>query len=310
LQRENQRSKLRVADEEKSGRRRRKRGGGATDAHVKSAAKGRPANGRPASGDVREAMMVRRYAQTRDPRLKEELAERFMPLARSLAMRYRGGSESLEDLVQVACLGLVKAFDGYDPARGRSFTGYAVPTMLGELRRHFRDRVWNVHLPRGLQERAMDVSGAIEQLSDQLGRSPTVAQIAIKLELSEEEVLEAMQADEARRTLSLDAPRARGDEESAPTVETVGREEMGYDAVDSQLAAADADLDERERLVLKLRFGRNLNQYEIGQRLGVSQMQISRIMRRALRKLLDAVQVDEADAQREVARLADERTAA
>ncbi len=240
-----------------------------------------------------EADMLRRYARTRDPRLKAELAERFMPLARSMAMRYRGGSESLDDLVQVAALGLVKALEGFDPDMGRPFAAYAVPTMLGELRRHFRDHVWNVHLPRGLQERTMAVSNAIQKLGDELGASPTVSDIAASLELSEEAVLEAMEAEEARRTLSLDAPRSFGDSESAPAIETVPSAEMGYEAVESQLAAAAAELDAREQRVLQLRFGADLTQYEIGTQLGVSQMQISRIMRKALRKLLAAVQDDE-----------------
>ena len=139
----------------------------------------------------------------------------------------------------------------------------------------------------------MAVSDAVQTLSDELGASPTVAQIAEHLDISEEEVLEAMQADTARRTLSLDLPQGREDDESAPMVDAIGGPEMGFEAVESQLAAADADLDDRELLVLRLRFGRDLNQYEIGTRLGVSQMQISRIMRRALRKLLDAVQDDE-----------------
>ena len=237
-----------------------------------------------------ETLLLRRYVETRDPRLREQLVERFMPLARSLALRYRGGTEPLDDLIQVANLGLVKALDGYDADRGGSFSAYAVPTMLGELRRHFRDRVWNVHLPRGLQERTMAVADASRKLSDEHGRSPTVRMIAERLEIPEEEVLEALEADEARRTLSLDVPRSREDTESAPAVEMVGRPEMGYEAVESQLAAADADLDAREKLVLRLRFGRDLNQYEIGTRIGVSQMQVSRIMRRALGKLLDAVQ--------------------
>ena len=172
-------------------------------------------------------------------------------MARSLALRYRGASEQLEDLIQVASLGLVKALDGFDLERGRSFIAYAAPTILGELRRHFRDRVWEVRLPRGLQERTMAVNEAAGELSDQLGASPTVSQIAARLGLADEDVSEALQADEARRTLSL---------------------------------------DERERRVLRLRFEENLNQYEIGRRLGVSQMQVSRITRRALRKLLRAVQ--------------------
>jgi RNA polymerase sigma-B factor len=241
----------------------------------------------------REQLLLRRFAATRSPNLREDLVERFMPLARSLAMRYRGGSEALEDLIQVANLGLVKAIDGFDPDRGKPFTAYAVPTILGELRRHFRDHVWNLHLPRSLQERTMDVDEAITELTEREGRFPTVAQIGGRLEISEEEVLEAMRAGEARRTLSLDVPRLRDDGESAPTVEMVGDEELGYDAVEADMAARTAGLDDREWLVLRLKFAAGLNQYEIGGRLGVSQMQISRIMRRALRKLLAAVQGDD-----------------
>jgi RNA polymerase sigma-B factor len=246
-----------------------------------------------------EANLLRRYAETGDPALKEELVRRFLPLARSLATRYRGSSEEIEDLIQVANLGLVKALDGYDPERGRSFIAYAAPTILGELRRHFRDRVWEVHLPRGLQERAMAVARAAGELGEELGRTPTVSQIAQRLELDEDQVTEALQAEEARRTLSLDVPRNRQEADSMPMVETVGQREPGYDAVEAQLAAEEAPLDERERRVLRLRFEDDLNQYEIGRRLGVSQMQVSRIMRRALRKLLVAVQGEpagEADA--------------
>ena len=239
-----------------------------------------------------ETDLLRRYAETGDPALKEELVRRFLPLARSLALRYRGASEQLEDLIQVASLGLVKALDGFDLERGRSFVAYAAPTILGELRRHFRDRVWEVRLPRGLQERTMAVNEAAGALSDELAATPTVSQIAARLNLDDEEISEALQADEARRTLSLDVPRNRQDSESVPMVETVGQTEPGYDAVEAQLAAEEASLDERERRVLKLRFQDDLNQYEIGRRLGVSQMQVSRIMRRALRKLLAAVQGD------------------
>src|ERR671923_2298678 len=156
-----------------------------------------------------ETALLRRYAETRDPALKEELVLRFLPLARSLALRYRSASEPLDDLIQVASLGLIKALDGFDLERGRSFIAYAAPTILGELRRHFRDRVWEVRLPRGLQERTMAVAEAAGNLADELGRSPTVTQIAGRLGLEPDEVSEALQADEARRTLSLDLPRAR-----------------------------------------------------------------------------------------------------
>jgi RNA polymerase sigma-B factor len=236
-----------------------------------------------------ETELLIRYAETRDPALKEELVRRFLPLARSLALRYRGASETLEDLIQVASLGLIKALDGFDLERGRSFIAYAAPTILGELRRHFRDRVWEVRLPRGLQERTLAVNETAGRLSDELGSSPTVSQIASRLELREDEVSEALQADAARRMLSLDIPRSREDPDSVPMVETVGHAELGYDTVEAQLAAEGAPLDERERRVLRLRFEEDLNQYEIGRRLGVSQMQVSRIMRGALRKLLVAV---------------------
>jgi len=250
---------------------------------------------------AREAELLEQYSRNPDPRIKEELVERFMPLARSMALRYRGGTEPLDDLVQVASLGLVKSIEGFDPDRGRPFAAYAVPTMLGELRRHFRDHVWNVHLPRGLQERTMAVNDAVQALGDKLGASPTVIQIAERLDLSEEEVLEALQADQARRTLSLDAPVNREDTESMPAIETVPTTDMGYEAVESQLAAVNADLDEREITVLRMRFGQDMTQYEIGKELGVSQMQISRIMRKALRKLLAAVQDDELGEPDEVA---------
>ena len=234
--------------------------------------------------------LLRRFAQTRDPRLKEELVKRFLPLARSLALRYRGASEQLEDLIQVASLGLVKALGGFDPERGNSFVAYAAPTILGELRRHFRDRVWEVHLPRVLQERAMAVSEAARELAEEEDRTPTMAQIAARLKLTEEEISEALQANEARHTLSLDVPQSADDRDSAPLVESVGAPEPGYGMVETQLAAAEAPLDDRERAVLRLRFEETLTQHEIGRRLGLSQMQISRIMRRALRKLLEAVQ--------------------
>jgi RNA polymerase sigma-B factor len=235
-------------------------------------------------------LLLRRYAECGDNGLREELVDRFMPLARSLAMRYRGGSEPIDDLVQVANLGLVKAIDGFDPGRGKPFTAYAVPTILGELRRHFRDHVWPVHLPRSLQERTLEVEEAMTRLTEQLGRVPTVGQIAERLDLEREEVLDAMRADEARRTLSLDAPRLRDEEESVPMVETVASDEAGYDTVEASLSAGAAGLDEREWRVLRLRFVDQLNQYEIGERIGVSQMQVSRIIRAALRKLLGAVQ--------------------
>jgi RNA polymerase sigma-B factor len=235
-----------------------------------------------------EHALLRRFAETRSPELRDRLVRSFMPLARSLALRYRRRSESIDDLVAVANLGLVKAIDGYDPGRGRTFGAYAVPTILGELRRHFRDHVWNVHLPRGLQELTMKVEEATNELTEELGRYPTTAQIAERLGVSTEDVLEALEAAHARRTMSLDAPRL-AEEEATPTVETIGRIDAGYERVEADLVAEKAGLDRREWEVLRLRFVEDLTQREIGSRLGVSQMQISRMSRRALWKLLAAV---------------------
>jgi RNA polymerase sigma-B factor len=241
-----------------------------------------------ATGLEREEILLERFAATRDQALREELCNRFMPLARSLALRYRRQTESLDDLVQVASLGLVKAIDGFDPERGKPFAAYAVPTILGELRRHFRDHVWNVRLPRGLQELTMKVDDAVALLTEELGRYPSAAQVAERIGATTEEVLESLEASHARRTLSLDAPRL-ADEESAPTIETIADAEPGYERVESALASEDANLSEREWKVLRMRFVDQLTQQEIGRELGVSQMQISRISRRALWKLLSAV---------------------
>jgi RNA polymerase sigma-B factor len=241
-----------------------------------------------------EAALLDRYASTRSPEVRDELVRRFMPLARSLALRYRRQTESLDDLIQVANLGLVKAIDGFDPERGRPFSAYAVPTILGELRRHFRDHVWNVRLPRGLGELAMRIDEAVSELTEALGRHPTPAQIAERLGVAVEDVLEGLEATHARRTLSLDAPRL-SDEQSTPTIETIGSQELGFERVESGFACAEAELTEREWRVLRLRFSESLTQSEIGRELGVSQMQISRISRRALWKLLAAVRGERAE---------------
>ena len=236
-----------------------------------------------------EEALLDLYARERSPAVREELVRRFMPLARSLALRYRRQTESLDDLVQVAGLGLVKAVDRFDPGHERGFAAYAVPTILGELRRHFRDHVWNVRLPRGLGEVTMKVDEATSRLTEELGRFPTPTEIALRLGLSVEDVLEALEAGHARRTLSLDAPRRADDDEAQSGLDTIGGADAGYDRIEAQLASVTADLDEREWAVLRMRFVDELTQQEIGRRLGVSQMQISRISRAALWKLLAAV---------------------
>ena len=256
----------------------------------------RDGDGNTRVGAEQEITLLRRYASDPSPELREEVIRRFMPLARSLAMRYRRQTESLDDLVQVAGLGLVKAVDGFDPARGKPFAAYAVPTILGELRRHFRDHVWTVRLPRGLQELSMKIDSATTDLTEELGRLPTPTELSEHLAVSVEDVLEAIEATYARRTLSLDAPRRSDGDDPGPAIETLPASESGYDRVEADLAAVSADLDTREWEVLRMRFNEELTQSEIAKRLGVSQMQISRVSRRALWKLLAAVRgEDEVD---------------
>lgn len=236
-----------------------------------------------------ERVLLERFHETRDPLIREQLAERFMPLARSLAMRYRGGGESVDDLVQVACVGLLKAIDRYDPERRSNFVAYAAPTILGEIRHHFRDHSWSVRLPRSLQERSMRIAEVSQEIRGATHRSATVAEVAEQCNLDENEVVEAMQADQARRTTSLDLPSTRGEEESVPVVETIGSDETGFERAESEFASERAELRPKERQALHLRFHVGLTQREIGDEIGVSQMQVSRLLKSALGKLLVAV---------------------
>ena len=234
------------------------------------------------------------YARDRRPAQLARLVERYQPLARSLANRYRHSQEPLDDLLQVADLGLIKALQGYDPDRPNGFVAYAVPTILGELKRHFRDRVWNLRLPRALQESTLKVESATDRLTEQLGHSPDVADLAAATGLSGEEVEEALVARVERWTSSFDAPIGEEDDGVA-VAERVGALEPGYDRVESDLACSTATLTESEEETVRLRFGVGMTQADIGDRLGCSQMQVSRISRAGLSKLLAAVRGDEAD---------------
>ncbi len=240
-----------------------------------------------------DAELLNKYAERPTPELQRQLVERLMPFARSMALRYHSGGEPLDDLVQVAAFGLVKAINGFDPELGRPFAAYATPTILGELRRHFRDNVWNLRLPRGLQELCMRIEAATQTLTKRDGRAPTPGEIADHLETSIEEVLEGLEAATARRTSSVDAPVRNEEGADLAVVDTLGVEERGYDAVEATLAGETAGLDEREVEVLRMRLGRQMTQAEIGEVIGVSQMQISRISRQAVWKLLHAVRGDE-----------------
>jgi RNA polymerase sigma-B factor len=228
-----------------------------------------------------------RWQEQGDATAREELVERFMPLARSLARRYGRSAEPFEDLLQVASLGLLKAVDRFDPDRGYAFPSLAVPTILGEMRRYFRDCGWAVHMPRGAQERALRVRDAQERLTNERGRAPTVGQLAEYLELDIEEVIEALQALLSYEALSLDAPAPGAEDEAATCGETLGHEDERYELVelDATVSPALEHLPPRERLILQMRFVDDLTQSEIADRIGVSQMQVSRLLRRSLDQL-------------------------
>jgi RNA polymerase sigma-B factor len=218
---------------------------------------------------------------------RAELIERYMPLARSLALRYRRASEPLDDLIQVASIGLVKAVDRWDPGRGLAFSSYAVPTILGELRRYFRDSTWDVRPARDLQELCLSVEEARDALWLELGRSPTVDDISEYVKRPLEEVLEALQASEGRSLRSLDAPVHEEEGDSASAGDLIGDADPGYEQVESgaTIEQLTAILDDRAREILRLRFGEDLLQSEIAARVGCSQMHVSRIIRSSLDRL-------------------------
>ncbi len=239
----------------------------------------------------KESELWRHFARERDPAIREELVRRNLPFAKRLALRYRGASEPFDDLLQVATLGLLNAVDRFDPERGIPFTAFASPTILGELKRHFRDRVWTVRVPRGLHDRMGDVEKATAELTTELQRSPSVGEIAARLGIEQTDVLEVMEANHNRRPLSLDRPAGSDDSEESPAAEWIGSEDESYELVEARIALDSALplLDERERLVLRLRFVEDMTQSQIAGRIGNSQMHVSRILRRALARIRDQI---------------------
>ena len=235
----------------------------------------------------RQDQRLMRRHRSGDNGARNQLIERYMPLARSLALRYRRASEPLDDLIQVASIGLVKAVDRWDPERGLAFSSYAVPTILGELRRYFRDSTWDVRPARDLQELCLSVEEAREALWIDLGRSPTVADIALHLRRAPEEVVEALQASEGRSVRSLDAPVHEQEGDSATAGDLMGGDDPEYERVEAgvTIERLTGILDERAREILRLRFQEDLLQSEIAERVGCSQMHVSRIIRSSLEKL-------------------------
>jgi RNA polymerase sigma-B factor len=247
----------------------------------------------PSTGAPDRSLFVH-YRRTDDPSARRELIVRHLPLARRLARRY-GRSHDAEDLVQVASLALVKAVDRYDPAHGASFASFAVPTIVGELKRHFRDSHWALHVARELQERAQVVERELDSQAARRGRAPSTRELAVALGWSNESVLEAQAALGGRDAKSLDAPSGHGDGSEAIR-DRLSVSEHGYELVDDRdaVAPALAALSERDRTVLRLRFVEDMTQREIAARVGLSQMQVSRLIRRALEELREATQAEPA----------------
>lgn len=242
-------------------------------------------------GRVNDRELFRRWQHAGNVTARDELVHRHLPMARKLAARYIRTQEPWEDLCQVASLGLIKAIDRFDPARGSAFSSFAVPTILGELKRHFRDKGSAIHLPRSLQELVLRVKAANDELSARTGRSPTVSDVAGYLAVETEQVLDALMAISAQRAASLDADiDNESDNEPATRHDTIGFEDQRYALIErtASVAAAIKRLRASDRRVLELRVQQELKQRDIAERVGVSQMQISRILRRISEQLRDA----------------------
>ena len=218
--------------------------------------------------------------------------EAWLPLAKHLAARYNGRGEPSDDLLQTATVGLIKAVDRYDPSRGVEFSGFAIPTILGEVKRHFRDRTWSVRVPRKMQELRMAITEANNTLMHTLGRSPTVADVAAHIGITEEAVLEGLEGARAYAATSLSTPVSA--DQSMELGDTLGEDDGEYEATELRmvLGAALTTLDEREQKILSLRFYGNLTQSDIASQIGISQMHVSRLITRALAKLRTEITAD------------------
>ena len=248
---------------------------------------------RAGADELIKAMAALPVGDPKRAQLRAEVIEAWLPLARHLAARYHGRGEPADDLLQTATVGLIKAVDRFDPIHGVEFVGFAIPTVLGEIKRHFRDRTWSVRVPRRTQELRMAITNANNALLATLGRSPTVADVAAHLNITEEEVLEGLEGSRAYSASSLDAPVAGGDGTVA-LGDTLGETDHEYELAELRmtLGRAMATLTEREQRILSLRFYGNMTQTEIATKVGLSQMHVSRLIARALQKLREDLRKD------------------
>jgi RNA polymerase sigma-B factor len=243
-----------------------------------------------AGGGRTDRELLVRYHEGGDLEARQQLIEQYLPLVRSLARRYANRGEQLEDLVQVGSIGLIKAIDRFDVDRGVELTTYATPNIIGEIKRHFRDKGWSVRVPRGLQELNVRLSQLLERLTVELERSPTIPELAEAAGVTEEEVLEALESGQAYTTVSLSAPSG-GEEGELDPLESLGELEHAYEVSEDRavLAPGLGVLDERERRIIHLRFWEGLTQSQIAQQVGISQMHVSRLIRRSLEKVREEI---------------------
>ena len=240
--------------------------------------------------DVDDRALLRRYHEDGDLAARDQLIERYMSLVRSLARRYAYRGEQLDDLVQIGAIGLIKAIDRFDVDRGVELTTYATPNIIGEIKRHFRDKGWSVRVPRGLQELNVKLSKLIEEQTVELGRSPTIPELAKAAGAEEELVVEALESGRAYSAVSLSTGGGQEEGELDP-LESLGAEEPEYEVSEDRamLAPGFQALDERERLIIHLRFFKGLTQSQIAQQVGISQMHVSRLIRRALERIREEI---------------------
>jgi RNA polymerase sigma-B factor len=239
----------------------------------------------PLSSQAEDRELLRRYHVEGDRSAREQLVQRHLPLVRALARRYAGRGESLDDIEQVGAIGLIKAIDRYELDREVALTTYATPNVVGEIKRHFRDKGWAIRIPRGLQELNARMSSTIERLTAELGRSPTIAEIAQKLDTTPEQVLEALEAGSAYAPVSLSTGPS-GDAELDP-METIGTEDSNFERTEQRASLEPAleMLPSREREILRMRFEDGLTQTQIAEQIGVSQMHVSRLIRKSLARM-------------------------
>lgn len=237
---------------------------------------------------------IERFQQDGDPKAQELLVSYYKDLVESLAFKFSRGSETLEDLIQVGMIGLLASIRRYDPSFGKSFESFAVPTIVGEIKRHIRDKTWSVHVPRRIKELGPRIKIAVEELTTKLQRSPKVEEIAEYLEVTQEEILETMEMGRSYQAISVDSPiEATNDGSHVTLLDLVGSEDGGFELTDKKLLLEKVFhvLTEREQEIIKLTFFENLSQKQVGERLDISQMHVSRLQRRALKKLRQAIRM-------------------